>query len=121
MKLFLIFISLFSTTAFSQENLNPAQKQGACYALCSRQNPAASCAQAGSAKFEKYNQQFQKYQPSCNKPNATFGELKSCMISAGLPKDAADFMFAYGTQSSLIRKNNLSNYDMGILAMDVCK
>jgi len=121
MKLFLILFSLFATTAFSQENSNPAQKQGACYALCSRQNPVASCTQLGAAKYEKYSQQFQKYQPSCNKPNATFGELKSCMIAAGLSKDAADFMFAYGTQSSLIRKNNISNYDMGMLAMDACK
>lgn len=120
MKLFLIFISLFSTNAFSQENLTPAQKQGACYAACARQTPPASCSQKSAARFEKYSQEFQKNYAACNTPNISVNDFKSCLIAKGFSKDNAEFFLTYGRQSRLIRENNLSNSDMGAIAMQMC-
>ena len=121
---FLLFISLMiTTTAFAQSNTSPARKEGACFAALTLQDPPASGAQQRAPKHEKYRQVFGASFKTCQQKGvdpANDAAFNACMKSTGISNDNLEYMMGFLNNSSYIRKNRLSNYDMGLSALQFC-
>lgn len=123
MKFLLIAFCMFSATVFAQSNSSPARKEGACFAALISQNPPAAGAKERFPKYEKYKQAFGESFKTCQQRGvdpANDAAFQNCIKSTGLSNDNLEYMLGFISNSSYIRKNNLSNYDIGVSAIQFC-